>query len=75
MSFVQKKGLILGIDPDIDRSGLAVLNLASRTLEIGMGLLQWAGASDAGRSFPYSDGTCPCPPDKAHCLPPVQPFS
>ncbi len=33
--FVQKKGLILGIDPDIDKSGLAVLNLGSRTLEVG----------------------------------------
>lgn len=35
MPFIQKKGLILGVDPDIDKSGLAVLNLSSRTLEVG----------------------------------------
>ena len=34
MGFIQRKGLVIGIDPDIDKSGIAVINLATRTLEV-----------------------------------------
>lgn len=34
MPFVQKKGLILGIDPDIDRSGICILDRRTRTIEV-----------------------------------------
>lgn len=35
MPYIQRKGFILGIDPDIEKSGLATVNLATRTLEVG----------------------------------------
>lgn len=35
MPFIQRKGFVLAVDPDIDKSGLAVLNMAARTLEVG----------------------------------------
>lgn len=33
MGFIQRKGVVIGVDPDIERSGLAVITLSSRTLE------------------------------------------
>ena len=35
MPFIQRKGLVIGVDPDIEKSGMAVLDLAARTLEVG----------------------------------------
>lgn len=35
MPFIHRKGFVLGVDPDIEKSGLAICNLATRTLEVG----------------------------------------
>lgn len=35
MGFNRQRGVILGVDPDIDKSGLAILRLESRTIEVG----------------------------------------
>lgn len=33
MGFIQHKGLVIGIDPDIDKSGISVINLDTRTIK------------------------------------------
>ena len=35
MPYLQRKGTIIGVDPDIEKSGLAILRLETRTLEVG----------------------------------------